>query len=343
MTYEVGNTILTTEQNTFVGVPTGTPTNVNKALHPFVNAAEATDTVAGIAGIGFGDRGYGETAETLSNKSPGDLVASAEWTGLRESVFVAASHQGTATTLLPPAAEHNAGQLIEAHESSSPTLDTFDYDTMISNIDTNRLNTDSGSSLSLDASEHSVTRGTAWGASPALINATFTATFSDEDAARFFFNSGGEIQMVFTHPGGASAQDIEWRAIFVGVGTIAFRANVITRSGALGTIQGPAGYYGLSTSSAKFYNGNDIGTGAYTTNDVNVYARYAAGNTTNGAKGSAIQFLVEFNDQHTGTQDVCASGTKIQVAVNWAKSTGGGGSSALDNIEKPTWGTSDGL
>lgn len=329
MTYIKGNIIAAGDLNIFIGDPGG---GADKSLVAFVSSAAATNRVAALFGVGFGDRGYGQTTQNLGLAGADTTIFSTQWTRMIDAMSDMETHQGT-ITIAPPNSETAIGELIEAHETSAPTLDPFDVNSAIALIDTNRLNTDSGLSLNTVASGAISTRATSWSNT---INATFTATFTDSNDARHFFNTGGLLTVVMNQPGG-SAQDIEWNRIFsIEIGTYNLGANVSSRSGSGGTIAG-AGYYGLSTTPVNQYDGTNIGSGAYGVNDVYIAVSYI-GATTNGAKGNVVTITVTLQDQHTGTIDVVSSGTTVTVGHKYA-----GAASILTGISQPTWAITDGL
>ena len=329
MTYIKGGTIQAGDFNNFIGDPGG---GADKALVAFGSAAAASNRVAALYGVGFGNRGYGQTVQSLTLGGVSTNVFSSQWTSLIDAMTALETHQGT-TTLAPPNSEVAIGQLIEAHESSSPTLDPFDINSAIALLDTNRLNTDGGLSLNTVASGAVSTRASTWSST---INATFTATFSNSNEARHFFNAGGSLTVVGAQPGG-SAQDIEWSRIFTTeVGTYELRANSSIRSGSGGTLAG-AGYYGLTTSPVNQFNGTNIGSGLYGDNDVFIAMNYA-GATTSGAKGNVITITVTLQDQHTGIIDLVSAGTTVTVGHRYA-----GSAAVLTGSEQPTWAITYGL
>lgn len=332
MAYVKGDSIVAGDLNIFIGDPGG---GADKALVAFGSAASATNKVAALYGVGFGQRGYGQTVESLTLGGTGTNVFSTQWTSLVDAMTILETHQGT-TTLAPPNSETAIGQLIEAHESSSPTLDPFDFNSAIALLDTNRLNTDSGLSLNTVASGIVSTRGSTWSST---INCTATATFSTSDEARHFFNSGGSLTVVGAQPGG-SAQDLEWARIWgTEVGTYELQGTGSIRSGSGGSAA-PApgnGYYGLTTTPVLHYNGSNIGSGAYGVNDVLITLNYT-GATTNGAKGNIITMTVTLQDQHTGIVDIVTAGTTVTFGHRYA-----GSASVLTGIEQPTWALTNGL
>lgn len=319
MVYTKGNLIETTDYNEFVGTPTGTPSNANKALQPFISDAEATLRVAGIYGVGNGQRGYGQADVTLPNVATPELVGSTEWTALRTAIENAANHQGTSTALLPPAAQMEVGDIITAHDGIT---DTFNLPQMIINIDNvaNRFNISSSSVTTGGVA----TRGSTWTASITLV---ITATFASEDEARFFFNSGGSLRLDLDHPTG-SAQDNSWNTILNNyVGTIDLNYTETTRTGSKGSAVA-LGFYDLTGSNQQIYNGTNIGDLPYQTNDVFISARATGIAGVNGGNGVAVEFTVLLQDQHTGPADTVSAGTSCTPAS--VKST-------VLSITAPSW------
>lgn len=299
MTYAKGSNILASDYNNFTGGQEPTVA--------FGSSAAATNKASGLFGVGYGDRGYGQTGVSLPAKSSGNTILASNWSALRSVISTIASHQGTAVTLLPPAA--SAGQSVIAHEQDGPSSNAYDYQNMLANIDTNRFNTNSGASMTLTPSALTISRATSWGQSGANIYCQATYNFSTEDAARYFFNSGGELRLALSQPSQPTPQSVNWGTIFAGIGTVKFAANGTTRTGTLGTPQA-IGYYQLTAGAQLIVTGENIGTGAYSSNDCNIYAYGVGIAGVNGAKGYAVMLQVNLLDQHTNAwSDSVVAGT----------------------------------
>ena len=299
MSYAQGQGIAAADYNTFTGGIVNTSA--------FASAAAATQKVSALLGVGYGDRGYGQATPALAVKASGNTIAAADWSNLRTAIANIASHQGTAVTQLPPAGDFVAGANVKAETTAATT--TYDFATMIANIDNNRFNTNSGASMTLTSNALTITRSGTWGAGNAGITCGATATFASEDAARYFFNSGGEIRFLVSHPSG-SAQDNSWNLALAAVGTISFKANATSRSGN-GATPANIGYYQLTTTNQTILSGN-IGTSAYAANTITVSARAASITGLNGAKGTQIIFTITLQDAHTNSfSDVVATGTSV--------------------------------
>lgn len=319
MSYAQGQNIAASDYNGLTGGQAPTVA--------FGSAAAATQKVSALLGVGFGDRGYGQTTPALTAIASGDAITAAKWVDLRTAIANMASHQGTDTTLLPPASEFVAGQAVKAEASATSS---YDFATMIANVDTNRFNTNSGASMTLTSNALTITRAATWGGSSGGITAVATVSFASEDAARYFFNSGGEVRFAVSHPTG-STQDNNWNTALSSVGTIAFKAHSTTRTGTGGT-PASVGYYELTTTDQIILSGA-IGSGAYSTNSISVSARAASISGANGAKGSQLIFTITLTDSHTNTfSDICSSGTAVVFAH--LKAT-----AVLSGIASPTFAT----
>jgi hypothetical protein len=319
MAYQQGDTISAADFNNLVGVPTGSPTNSNKALQPFTNGTEATQTVAGIYGVGYGDRGYGQTAQTLPNKSVGNTITSAEWTALRAAISICGSHQGTSITDLVPATDLQTGDVIAAHDGTDNPNDSLSD--IIPTLDSNRANTNGGASMTLSSNAATDIRGTTWSGT---ITSVFRYQWTTTDAARYFFNSGGELRIRLTQDTNTTPQDSDWNTIFSTVlGTFTFNANQVSISGS-GTadVITNTGYYDLSNSDtySTAFNGLDIGSGAYSANDLIIQVRVPATGTgvlgaSHGGPGNTVDILVTLQDQHSGPVDQVSANTTNRTDI----------------------------
>jgi hypothetical protein len=297
MAHNKGNSPVSTDYNSFIGT-----TGVTSA---YASSVAATQKVAALLGVGFGDRGYGQSSPLLTAVSQGGQIKATDWINLRTAIANIAGYQGTATTLLPPASEYVAGQKIVAEVIATTA---YDIPTMITNIDTNRLVASAGN-LSVTSNSLTVTRATTWGTGSTGIVAEITATFASEDAARFFFNSGGAVNLVLAHPSSATTQDSNWNTILSALGTVSVGARATTRSGSGGTPLA-VGYYNLTAAYQTVFNGTGIGTGAYTANNVTIDALATGIVGTNGGNGTAVKIRITLTDGHTNAfSDSVALGT----------------------------------
>jgi hypothetical protein len=266
-----------------------------------------------VYGSGTGDRGYGQTTFSQAAVGTGTTILASQWSTLTNMISVCATHQGTSVTL----PTFTAGGTVSVGSGLSAA---------VTGIENNRLIAAAGS-MTLLSSATSRTQSVAWSTS---ISTTVNAAWASEDAARFFFNAGGEIRIRFAQTTNASTQDADWVDIFTNkVGTITLRANTSTRSGAAGTASG-SGFYQIGTTSTSIYNGTNIGGGAYVANDVLVNALVLNRTATNGGNGNTVQFTIQLNDDHANAFfDSVSGGTVVHFDVYRP--------TYLSAIAAPTW------
>lgn len=297
MAYVKGSTILASDFNGLAGL-TGAAA---------ASAVVAQNKAGYLYGVGFGDRGYGQTTPALEAVTAGQTIGQ-EWQNLRTVIASMAAWQNTSTALLPPASSFNAGTGIVAHEADAPSSNAFDINGLIALLDTNRLNYQLAN-MTLVSNAVSSTRSTTWGAGNSGITCEFSVTFASEDAARYFFNTGGEIRIGASHPNTSTPRNQTWNTVLNGF-SAAFRANSSARiGGSYGTAQA-IGYYQLTTAYQTIIDGTNTGISPYTINDFYVDARATSITGLNGAKGAVLHFRVRLIDEQTNAfSDIVNSGT----------------------------------
>lgn len=311
MAYEVANDILDNEINGFIG------SGGTAAYASQVAVDAAAPCVGAVYGVGFGDRGYGQTAITLTPVVPGQLIAEDEWKDMRNALAVIREHQtGSVPGTIPPTTVLDTGDVIQAHESSGPTLDAFDFNSQISSGDSSRFVADAakvGTFATTGTSSN--TRGSSWGGGSGSINLEFDVSYGSENAARYFFNSGGQVRIDLSHPAGSS-QDNDWSAsLGTRLGQVRFAYTSTSSTGTSG-LSSSIGFYDLTGSYQTIINGANIGTGAYTTNDVLIEAHRLGFGGVNGGNGTGVRFRITLTDQHVNAFfDTVSSGTAASFAV----------------------------
>jgi hypothetical protein len=263
MSYAQYGLIQAADLNTFAG---GNPTTTSGTL----NAVWAT---------GGGSAGYGQTA--LANVSAGQSIAAVgQWATLISNCASAASHQGTSISSISVPV---AGGTITYH-SALPTNLTAIY--------TGRLNATAQGSTTANTA----TYGSTWSAG---LTFTHTATFVSGDAARYFFNAGGQIAMTVSHPSGTGI-NLLFNNLASNVGTVVLSAptsgsitvagtsyNGVTKVGGGGnapsTLATNSGYYSYTTANSNttiFTQTASTGPSGYLSTFIRFIAR------TNGPIGS---------------------------------------------------------
>lgn len=276
MSYAQFGTIAASDFNSLVG------TNPN-------TTASILNTVWSTGG---GLSGYGQTA--VPTVAVGGSVAAADWANLVNTTANSASHQ--ATTITAVTAPATGGTV--TYLSAIPTNLTTIYNA--------RTNCTSQSATT----SNTVTTASTW-TSNALW--THTVTFASGDAARYFFNSGGQIKITMAHSNVTAGINLEWNQLASNVGTVVQSAitsgtatiagtsyNGITKIGGGGnapTLATNGGYYSLTTANANsFYQTASTGPAGYTGSYVNVLIKSNGTQGTNGDAGSVITIYTKWQE-----------------------------------------------
>lgn len=284
MTYAVGSIIQAADYNGFAG-----DTSASAA---YASDAAAQNKVAALIGVGYGNRGYGQTS-TLAPVSVGNTVTAVQWNTLQTDMGTLNTHTGSALTLQPAV---SAGDTILAQNGSSGRVN---IGALVSTLDNNR-NLAAISQMAVTNVLSSV-RTASWGGTP-LIH-TFTVNFGTENAARYFFNSGSQIRFSASRTGGSgSSIDNSWTTLLNNVGTVQFGYNYTAYTGSGGYATNNLGYYGLTDSFQQIFihYGDGSGSGyyyyGYGSTTYSIFARRQSYVGLNGANGSLLRFYVQFDD-----------------------------------------------
>jgi len=292
MTYASGSTILAADYNGLVG------TNPNTA----------SGTLNTVWSTGGTTAGYGQTA--LATVAAGDSILAASWANLVNKTANAATHQGT--TITGVTAPSTGGVI--TYLSAIPTNLTTIY--------TSRLNaaTQSGTT------SNTVTTASTWSS---VATFTQTVTFANGDAARYFFNSGGQLAMTCSHPSGTGI-NLLLNNLASNVGTVVLSAmnsgtaniagtsyNGVTRIGGGGnspTIGTNSGYYALTTSNANiYYQTASTGPSGYLSTNINIFAKTNGTVGSNGDVGNVITITTVWDEIPNGLTVATGSVTTLTV------------------------------
>lgn len=299
MSYAQNGLIEATDFNGFVG---GNPeTGANK-----LNTVWAT---------GGTTAGYGQTA--VSQVSGGDtVVATGQWNALVTNTASSASHQGSAITSVT--APTSGGTV--SYLSAIPTNLTTIY--------TNRRNAATQGSTIADTA----TRGSSWQNS---LTFTHTVTFASGDAARYFFNAGGQIKMTASHPTG-SGINLLFSDLASDTGTVTVSApnsgtisisgssySGITKVGGGGntpTVDADKGYFGLTTANATaFTQLADSGPSGYLSSFIRYIVKSNGAQGSNGDTGSVITIYSVWDEIPNDL--VATSGSAVTCTVQLPETT----------------------
>jgi hypothetical protein len=293
MAYAQFGSIQASDFNTLVGANTSTTSGQ-------LNAVWA---------VGGGSGGYGQP--NVANVTAGQTVAStAQWTSLVANTASAATHQGSSITSVTAP---STGATV-TYVSAIPTNLTTIYN--------GRLNAATQGSTS----SNTVTYGSTWSQ---LLTFTHTATFANGDAARYFFNSGGQIKMTVAHPNGTGI-NLLLNNLCSNVGTVAMSAvtsgtqtiggvsyNGITKIGGGGnspTIDATKGYFGQTVSNANVFTQlASTGPSGYLSTFIRFITKSNGTQGGNGDAGSVITIYTVWDEVPNGLTVSIGSATTMTL------------------------------
>lgn len=259
--------------------------------------------------VGGGTAGYGQTA--LAQVSAGGTVTAAQWANLITTTANAGAHQGSSLTSISAPV---AGGTI-TYLSALPTN--------ISTIYSNRLNAAAQGSTTANTA----TRGTTWASD---LTFTHTVTFASGDAARYFFNAGGQIKVTMSHPAGSGINAL-FNSLATACGTIVQSApssgtvtiggvsyNGITKIGGSGspsTLSTNSGYYAMTTANVTvFAQSASTGPAGYLSSNITVVAKSNGAQGSNSDAGSVITIYTVWDEIPNGL--TASSGTAVTVTLS---------------------------
>ena len=293
MTYSVGGLVQATDFNTLVG---GNPsTSVNT-----LNTVWAT---------GGTTAGYGQTA--VSQVSAGQSITAANWSNITGTTGNSASHQGTSILSVTTP---TVGSLV-TYQANIPTNLTSIY--------SSRLNAATqGSTVA-----NTATYGATWSTQ---ITFTHTVTFANGDAARYFFNSGGQLKITCSNPNSTAGINLLLNQLAGNIGTVVQSApssgavtiagtsyNGITKVGGGGnapTISTNSGYYAMTNSPVVIFSQTaSTGPSAYLGTYIQMSARSNGTQGSNGDSGSIITLTTLWDEVPDGLTVGVGSATTVTV------------------------------
>lgn len=295
MSYAQFGTIQATDYNALVG---GDP----------VTSSGALNTVWATGGT---TAGYGQTA--LANVTVGQTVAASEWANLVNKTANAATHQGT--TITSVSAPVVGGTI--TYLSAIPTNLTTIY--------APRLNAATqGTTVA-----NSAVYGSTW---TTQITFTHTVSFANGNAARYFFNSGGQLKVTCSHANTTAGINLLLNNLASNVGTVVMSApssgtasiagttyNGITKVGGGGnapTISTNSGYYAMTTSNANVFTQTaSTGPSGYLATYIRVIAKSNGTQGSNGDAGSIITLYTLWDEVPDGLTAGTGSTTTVTAVV----------------------------
>lgn len=313
------------------------------------------DTIADILGTGAGTFGYGQSvrsakvsgasgAGAVSGGGTGaNVVRTDEYSKLRSDIINVYRHiYGTDPTPADPV----IGQLIRWVTAAGATTSEYglseygiaefnatsianatdpytQYNVFVSDLTAARFTC--ATNQSLTESKGSVIRTGSWGVNLNTISTRVSVSFSSANAARFFFNSGGEIRIVSARSGGATtSQNTSWSSTLNSAGSRTFSAQ---QPAALLTGTAGNNWYTLTNTYQTWFSQNS--SSPYGSNQYRIMARTLNGSVTNNNSGtsSGVDLLVVFQDNYTDPHpfpdptDVVDGNLTVAVTVKRATGT----------------------
>jgi len=238
--------------------------------------------IAYVWGTGSGQYGYGQNTSLISTVSTGGTVTATQWAGLIYTLNNVLGHQSGAGAQL--ATGSNIGVV------SGATIQYFsNVATAVTTINTNKALFNSTRGSTITGSNFTYTFTT--GGSTTAVTGQFsrTVTFSGgADAARYFFNAGGQINFVISSVtnGSGTARGTDWVTLIgtnLGGSQVAGTTSV-GRTGSGGTQNTNSttlGYYNLTTANQTLGQVTSASaTYTYDSDYANIQVK------TNGVQGS---------------------------------------------------------
>jgi len=227
----------------------------------FANASANNINV--IWSTGSGDKGWGQTA--LSAVSTGGTVTATNWAALVANLATAGSQTSSSLT---SRTQPVAGNTIAILANVATDINT---------ITQNRGNAAaSGTTIGTFSGTTSKTTATGSGQSAWTITFTHTVTFPSADQARYFFNAGGLVKIMFGKSSTGTDHDPDWNTFAGQCGNIFLSGHIrdaaqtiagqsydgVTRLGGTGgtqtTLATNTGFYDLTTTAVTLFQLNNI-------------------------------------------------------------------------------------
>lgn len=278
------------------------------------NPVTTSGTLNAVWATGGTNAGYGQTA--VANVAVGGTVLASDWANLVNATTKSASHQGTSITSV--SAPVTGGTI--TYLSAIPTNLTTIYSP--------RLNAASQGSTSANT----VTTAATWADKATW---THTVTFASGDAARYFFNAGGQLKVTCSHPTGTGI-NLLLNNLASNVGTVVLSSptsgsvtivgtsyNGVTKVGGGGnapTISTNTGYYALTTANASVFTQTaSTGPAGYLATNINVTLKSNGTQGSNGDAGSVITLYTIWDEIPNGL--TVSTGSAVTVTAQAPETT----------------------
>lgn len=258
---------------------------------------------------GSGDGGLGQTA--IVPVKAGTTVTAAQWDSIIDVINALAQKQGIYNNITQPEFRPVNGNVLGADDNQSLIKFMSMIQDNVVAVTTNRLNALGQSSRSPAI----ITSTRSW-TNQAIY--TYNISFSSGDAARYFFNGGGQLSLTLAHPSGTS-MDSMFSMLCTQIGTLVFSSpanspstadianinyqgfsQIIDTEGGADpdTFLSNAGYYGLTTQRQLIFR-QRMNSGLYSDylgSSISVYAKTNGTQGQHGDNGSLITIEISWNE-----------------------------------------------
>ena len=270
--------------------------------------------IAWVWGTGYGSTGYGQSITALASVSSSTTVTATQWSGMLGPLNAALGHQSGAGATLGPV-NYTAGSTITYFANVNTSVTTINTNAALYSA---QGSTTTGANFDDAVSTSTGIAGLAYG--------TRTVTFASADAARYFFNAGGQLNYVVSTP---TAAGVGANADFVGLigGLGGWGQRNTTATGRTGTGQT------VNTNSTTFgYRNNVLNTWTsvvaitstasnYTADTAAIQVQTNSSTTTNGANGSTVQFRAVYTIADHTWDDAISVTHRTRVDIVYPETT----------------------
>ena len=269
-------------------------------------------TIKYVWDVGNGAFGYGQGA--ISVVSAAGTVTATQWSTMLNALNRSLQHQSGAGASLGPV-NYTAGSTIIYFANVNTSVTTINTNAALY---TAQGTTTTGSNFDDAVSTAAALTAQAYG--------TRTVTFASANAARYFFNAGGQLNYVVSTP---TAAGVGRNADFVGLigGLGGWGQRNTTATGRTGTGQT------VNTNSTTFgYRNNAVNTwtsvvaitstaSTYTSDTADIQVQTNSADTTNGANGLTVQFRCLYTIADKPFDDTITVTHRVRVDIVYPETT----------------------
>ena len=261
------------------------PANIPSTTIQIQNYNAIRDKVVAVLGAGSSNSGYGQTVYS-SAVVVGQRIGVTEWNRLKFDIINAWTHIYGTTPGLVTILEND---IIKAGVSAYPYVQYDSYANAIAAARGKRpavgqyITVNKGSQRRI-------------GSFVNQLNCIISVSFASAAAARYFFNSGGEIRIQSTFAGSSgTSQNNSWQSVLNTAGQQAFGGFIPVQG--TGTSDGK-NFYRCTTTFQEWYRAQS--TNSYAANNYILSARTPAVANNSGGTATTLELYVQLFDDHTG-------------------------------------------